>query len=474
MNMKSKFFVLIASVCFISCIAQEKNSILKKESLTTKVDSLVKQYTDLDIFSGVVLIAEKGKPVYHKAFGLADREQNTANTINTKFDIGSMNKTFTKVVILQLLQEGRLKMNDKLGKYLDGFSDLAAQTITIEHLLNHSSGFGDYFSEDYFNLPSNKKTIAALVERIKKMPLLFKPGEEREYSNSGYILLGAIIERITGDSYYANVEERIIKPLELENTYINTKHDVPQRAIGYYKTMKGELLNNNGFMEKPKPDGGFQSTTLDILKFYKEFHYGTTILSEETKMNDEFYKLTQAHKTTGGAIPHFGGFEGANTAKYEILRDGITIIVFANMDEPVAEQLGPGILAIIRGKQPIKPSLPAIQNVYKAYNESGIDYVKNNFDNLITNFHPTDPEVIILNEIGYSFLQEKNQKAAIEIFELNTSLFPEEPNVWDSLGEAYLKSGNQEKALIYYKKALAIEPGFPSAQKMVKKLEHKG
>ena len=237
--------------------------------------------------------------------------------------------------------------------------------------------------------------------------------------------------------------------------------------------MKGELEDNNGFIALANPDGGFQSTSADVLTFYREFHYGEKILKKETKMKDEFFRMIQEHTTTGGAIPHAGGFNGANTVNYEILRDMITVIVLANMDEPVAEHLGAGILAIIRGQSPKKPAIPAVQKVYQAYTINGVDFVKKNFNDLISNFHPTDPKSLIMNQIGYEFLFDGSIKQAIELFSLNTEMFPEDHNVWDSLGEAYLKNGDRDKALEYYKKALSIDPDFPSAKKMIREIEKK-
>ena len=282
--------VFYLSACVAGSTTENASpAVLNTEEIEPKVDALVKEYTSLDIFSGVVLIAEKGKPIYHKAFGLADREKNIPNTLETKFDIGSMNKTFTKVVILQLVEEGKLKLSDKLDKILPEFSDKRFSKITIEHLINHSSGFGDYYmSPGFFDLPVSEKDIESLVKRIHEMPLNFPAGTEREYSNSGYILLGAIIEEITGESYHKNVKDRIVTPLELGDTYLENKYEVPNRAIGYFKSIKGELMDNNGFVEVPNPDGGFQSTALDVMKFYREFHYGETLLKQKTKMKDEF------------------------------------------------------------------------------------------------------------------------------------------------------------------------------------------
>ncbi|WP_223788718.1 serine hydrolase [Marinicella meishanensis] len=442
-------------------------------AIEAKVDQLVQQYQDLDIFSGVVLIAEKGQPVYHKAFGLADRQNHIKNTLETKFDIGSMNKTFTKVVILQLVEQGKLGLQDKLSRFLPQFSSPPYAQVTIEQLLNHTSGFGDYYmSEGFFDLPTSEKDIASLTQRIGQMPLLFPPGEHMEYSNSGYILLGAVIERITGKTYHQVVKEWVVDPLGLSNTYLTDKYQVPNRAIGYFKTMQGELRDNAGFVEVPNPDGGFQATAADVMRFYREFHYGQTLLKESSKMYDEFFRMTREHLNSGAAIPHAGGFNGANSVNYEVLRDQVTITVLANMNEPVAEQLGLGILTIIRGKEPKQPALPAIESIYQAYVKHGLEFIRENFATLTVNFHPTDPKSLILNQVGYGFLSADQTDQAIELFQLNTELFgAEDANVWDSLGEAYLAKDDQTKALQCYEKALAMDPGLESAQRAVKRLK---
>ena len=472
--MKTITLPLLITLCFINySISQEKSKIKNPTQLESNIDALVKQYQDLDIFSGVVLVAEKGIPKYYKAFGLANREKNSPNTLSTKFDIGSMNKSFTKTLILQLMEEGKLKMTDKLGDYLLGFPEIAANNITIMHLLKHRSGYGGYWGRDFNDLPIDQKRVPALVERIKKLPLDFEPGTDTQYSNAGYVLLGAIVQAITGETYHHNITERILKPLGMKETYVIDKSEVPDRAIGYLKDMKGNMSSNTGFVEVPNPDGGFQSTPGDIVTFYTEYFYGTTLLSKETKANDDFFKFINSNRNTGGEIPMAGGFPGANTAYYEILRDEISILVFANMDEPVAEQLGSGILAIVRGKTAKKPSLPAIQNIYNHYQEFGLKYIEDNFYSLIDNFHAEDPKEIILNDIGYDFLKNGEIEEALTFFNLNVKLFPEDANLWDSLGEGYYEKGDLEKSLQYYKKALKMDPGMTSAKEMLAKIKAK-
>ncbi|TDQ33138.1 serine hydrolase [Zeaxanthinibacter enoshimensis] len=471
--MKLSHLLPICLMFISACNSQpEKNStVLGIAQFESRVDSLVQAYVDLDIFSGVVLVADHGEAVYHKAFGLANREKNIPNTVDSRFDIGSMNKAFTKVAVLQLVSEGKLALDDKLGKFVEGFPQEVAEKVTVGMLLEHRSGLPGYHIPAYWDLPYEEKGIDKAIEVVQQQPLEFEPGTEQSYSNSGYVVLGKIIEAVTGKSYYEVIKERITDPLGMKNTYLTRKYDVPNRATGYYKTMKGELKNNDHFMEKPKPDGGFYSTTEDMLHFFREYHYGTKLWDKETRQLDERHAFYQEHMNSGGAMVHAGGFEGSNTVHYEILRDQVSVIIFANADEVVAENLGAGILAIIRGQQPEQPSLPAVQAVYSAYTSHGEGYIRENWESLTRNFHPQDPKDMILNQIGYTLLEEGETDKAVEVFQLNTRLFPEVANVWDSYGEGLRAQGNIEESIEAYKKALEIRPGLRTALQAIEEME---
>jgi tetratricopeptide (TPR) repeat protein len=207
-----------------------------------------------------------------------------------------------------------------------------------------------------------------------------------------------------------------------------------------------------------------------MLTFYRAYHYGDKLWNKSTRSRDELHDFYSNTGTTGGAITHAGGFEGANTVIYEVLRDEISIIVFANMDEVVAEDLGLGILYLIRGKEPASPSLPANQAVYAAYTQHGAAYIKKHWEELSKNFHPADPKDLILNNIGYDLLFDGHTSDAVDIFKLNTELFPDIGNCWDSYGEGLLKMGDKKAALAAYKKALSINPDIPTAQDAVRHL----
>lgn len=474
--MKSYTVILLLSLMLIGCKNKEnKQELANKEDsaeLSKNIEAVVQDYIDLGIFSGIILVAEKGNIQFHKAYGLANRETKAPNTINTLFDIGSMNKTFTSIVVKQLVAEGKLNLDDKLTQYIPGFKDPNANKITINHLLNHESGFADYHTRNYFDLPLNERKLNAIVERAKSYDLNFEPGTEQDYSNLGYVILGAVIEKVSGKSYFDNVNERIVKPLNLKNTYLNDFSGLENRiAHGYYYTPLGELDESAPLQDIPNPDGGFLSTTEDIMTFYRSYYYDDLLLSEEAKSNDSFFNYLKElpdGKATGSA----GGFEGFNTALYQVVSNDFTIIVFANMDEPVAEHIALDILALTRGETPNKPQAPAIQNVREAFNKNGADFVKANFEDLTINFHPEDPKDIILNDLGYAYLYEANEvDKAIELFKLNTELFPDIANCWDSYGEALAESGKKEEAIKAYEKALTIRPNLESAKNALKDLK---
>lgn len=440
-------------------------------NLSQKLDSYINEYIKLDIFSGVVLVAIDGNIIYHKPFGLANRENKTANTLNTKFLIGSMNKSFTQVVMLQLIDEGKIKLSDKLTQHISGFTQPMAKNITIEHLLNHRSGFGDYHNPKYWKLPYEQKNIRGITELLKSTELHFAPGSQEEYSNAGYILLGAIIEKVTAKSFSENVDQRIVQKLNLRQTYTKNIKNIPDKSVGYSKTIFG-YENNLDLITEPRSDGGFWATAFDVLTFYRNFFYGETLLTQNMKAQMDYFNQIK-NVPAGNAIAVAGGMNGINTVHAELLNEKISIVVMANMDEPVAEKIARGIKEILFSKTPEQPKLPAALNVYQSYKEKGVDYIKNNFNELTSNFHPSDPKDFILNSLGYQLLMSGKKAEAIEIFKLNTELFPAIANCWDSYGEALVSVGEKEQALLAYKKALSIKPDMESAKNALKELKKK-
>jgi CubicO group peptidase (beta-lactamase class C family) len=264
------FFVLIAGF-LVSC-SQPYLDQTSDPSLTTQVDELITGYTEEYLFSGSVLIAEKGLIVLNKGYVFADYKQEIPNTPHTQFSIGSVTKLFTCAAIRMEADRGYLSPDDTLVKYIPDYP--RGDEITISQLLNHRSGIVDLFNDLSYNFGNDPFTIEELIDRFKYEPLEFDPGAQYEYSNSGYILLAYIIEQSSGFSYYEYIEKKLFTPLEMNDSIGNWDEGFSNKALGYYSP--------GGSNSPPKyPDmhhsqligtGNLFSTVEDLYLWYQVLH----------------------------------------------------------------------------------------------------------------------------------------------------------------------------------------------------------
>ncbi len=325
--------------------------------LVGAVDGYFKKLVDADEFSGAVLVAKQGKPVYQKAFGLASKEFNVPNRLDTKFNTGSIDKSYTQIAIGQLIEQGKLAADDTIGKHLPDYPNKqAAEKITILHLLTHTSGIGDFFNERYFATPKNQlRNIADFLKLIADKPLEFEPGARQRYSNGGYAVLGAIIEKVSGQSYYDYVREHIFKPAGMMSTdFYEADVPTPNLARGY--TRRG---NPNGGEDKERKSnllilpargssaGGGYSTVEDLLKFSLAVQNATLLSPAMTRwaLNERTEKppvkgAAPAASQPGqpGGMGIAGGAPGLNAALEADSQSGYTVIVMSNYDPPTAER----------------------------------------------------------------------------------------------------------------------------------------
>ncbi|HYV07226.1 MAG TPA: serine hydrolase, partial [Blastocatellia bacterium] len=184
------------------------------------IESRLNELSAADEFSGAVLLGKGDKIVFQKACGLASQEYNIPNRIDTRFNLGSINKTFTQVAVGQLVEQGKLSFDDKLGRHLPDYPNRdAAEKVTIRHLLDMSSGIGDFFGPQFEAMSKSQlRTLRDFLPLFASQPLRFEPGSKRQYSNGGYIVLGAIIEKVSGQDYYDYVRDHIFKPAGMQNS----------------------------------------------------------------------------------------------------------------------------------------------------------------------------------------------------------------------------------------------------------------
>ncbi|MBP6820436.1 MAG: serine hydrolase [Acidobacteria bacterium] len=281
-----------------------------------------------DKFSGAVLIAKNGQPVFQKAVGLANKESKTPNRMDTKFNLGSINKIFTRIAITQLIEQGKLAWDDKLGKLLPDYPNKdAKEKVTLKHLVEMQSGIGDFFGPKFEAVPKTKiRSINDYLPLFANEALTFEPGTKRAYSNGGYIVLGAIIEKVTGKSYYDYVREHIFKPAGMTNTdafFSDAK--TPNLAEGYRLNEKGERVNNlDTRPARGSSAGGGYSTTEDLLKFSNALLANKLISVGNTK------------QIVGGGLGVAGGAPGINSELEIDPASGYTIVVMGNYDPPNA------------------------------------------------------------------------------------------------------------------------------------------
>ncbi len=318
-------------------------------SFARELSAFLEPRVERDAFSGAVLVAHHGRVQFRQAYGLAERNFQVANRPETRFNLGSMNKMFTAVAIAQLVQRGQLDLQDTLDRWLSSdwlAADVLAR-IRVIHLLNHSSGLGNYFNERFLRASRSEfRKLADYRRLIVDDSPRFEPGSATRYSNTGYMLLGAVIEQVSGVDYFEFVRERIYAPAAMSDSDCYELDAVtPNLAVGY--TRNGPRWENNLFKHviRGGPAGGGFSTVDDLLRFDRALRTGTLLpleLAERlwTPLNaQDAYGLGFAlrREPLGRVVGHAGNFPGISTQLDMYLDSGHTVVVLANMDNVASD-----------------------------------------------------------------------------------------------------------------------------------------
>jgi len=332
-------------------------STVQGKDFIPKVEKIINKAVEQELFSGVVLIAKEGKVLFSKAYGEANRDRHIKNTLNTKFDICSIGKIFTSTSIMLLAQKGLLKISDPVIKYLPDFP--FGNKITIHHLLTHTAGFGNFFSiPEYWQSIDKMRSVNAVLPLIYKQKLEFEtPGEKWQYSNSGIVVLGAVIEKVSGIAYNEFIQKNIFGPLKMkESGLIYPEDKVENRSIGYIKNNDGSFKNNIGVIPPASPAGGLLTTANDLLIFDQAL-YSNSLLNQEYKkimftplLNNYACCWMVENKYNNNTVGHSGGAPGANSMFRRYLNDKYTIIILSNYDRGTQSVFAP-VEAAVLGKE---------------------------------------------------------------------------------------------------------------------------
>src|SRR6185503_18533297 len=380
--------ILLCALIFVAMcqpIALAQNGAKDHAAKIQEVLALAHKYR---LFNGAALVAENGKVTYKGAFGMANIEWEIPNAPDTKFRLGSITKQFTATLILQLVAEGKIKLDGKLSDYLPDYRKDIGDKVTIHHLLTHTSGIPSYTGQPGFfqNVSRNPYKVDEFVKKYASGDLEFEPGSKYRYNNSGYFLLGAIIERVTGKPYEQVLQQNIFDPLGMKNTgYDHYATIIAKRASGYTKTPDGYANAPYLDMSIPYAAGSLYSTVEDLYlwdqalytdklltaqskalmytPFLDNYAYGWTIQNASFKVNNADVPL----------IAHGGGINGFTTVIVRFPKEKNLIVMLDNTGTEYLNQLRDSIAKIIYNQPYDPPKISIVSVLENTINEKGIE-----------------------------------------------------------------------------------------------------
>jgi CubicO group peptidase (beta-lactamase class C family) len=487
---RSLFKVLIFSIAFQLFV----NVCIGQTSKADKINELLSVYSKYDQFNGTILVAENGKIIYEKGFGLANMEWKIPNEPNTKFRLGSITKQFTALAILQLVEQGKLKLDVPISTYLPDYSKTNGDKITIHQLLTHTAGIPNYtsFPNFFSDISRNPYTPEAFVKIFSDLPLEFKPGEKFAYSNSGYFVLGYIIEKVTGKTYEQYLQDNIFTPLKMNNSGFD-HHDIilANRATGYERKERStnNYVNSSYIdMSLPYAAGSLYSTVEDLYLWDQALYTEKLLSANSKKLLFDKYINTRFSDTSYYGygwfieeasidktdkkvqiIEHGGGINGFNTLISRIPSSKDLILLLNNTGGTGLNEMSIAIRAILYDMPYDSPKKSAAYALLNTIKSQGLETGLKNFAEL----NKSNEYAVKENEMnyaGYELLQSGKTKEAIAVFKANVDAFPKSGNVYDSLGEAYLKDGDKKLAILNYKKSIQLDPKNESGKKTLEEI----
>jgi CubicO group peptidase (beta-lactamase class C family) len=358
---------MFISLCVTLALAFNSLAPSGDVALAKSVGDALERAAAADEFSGIVVITRGGRPVFRKSYGFADREAKAPIDMQTRFNLGSMNKMFTAVAVAQLAERGKLSFDDTVARHLPDYPNKeVAAKVTIHHLLTHTSGLGDYFSPAFFAARAKITKVSELLPFFAEKPLEFEPGARFRYSNAGFVVLGLVVERASGEDYYDYVRRNVFKPAGMTNTD-SFEHGarVANIATPYTRVTPtgpvpaGEPRRARTEIFKGTPAGGGYSTAEDMLKFAAALTSHKLLGAKHTEivttgkvaMGPFKYAYGFGEHANGGrrSFGHNGGSPGVGAYFQVYPATGHVFVLLTNYDPEVMEKMSRQIERLING-----------------------------------------------------------------------------------------------------------------------------
>lgn len=451
---------------------------------TGQLDDLLGQYHDVGQLNGVVLVGQGDDVAYARSFGDANMEWGIPNAPDTRFRIGSVTKQFTAALVLKLAEEGRLDLHAPITAYLPDYPATTGGRITAHQLLSHTAGVPSYtgFPEFIDEISRNPYAPTAFVELFSGRDLDFEPGEGWAYSNSGYFLLGVLVEELTAMPYDRALRQYLLDPLGLSDTgYDHAGEVIERRAAGYERSPDG--YSNAPYLDTTVPyaAGSMYASARDLHLWTRALHTGrvfahdSTLALMTTPVEAGYaYGLAVRPLAVDGdtvlAVGHSGGINGFRTMLDYVPEDEYTVAVLDNTSQD-ADAVADAVLRTLYGL-PTEPPKPSIADeLARVIEADGVEAAEARYRDLRAN----QPESFAfgeneLNGLGYVYLRRGDVDTALRVFQLNVEAFPEASNPYDSLGEAHLAAGDTAQAVANYERSIEINPGNAHGRRVLESL----
>lgn len=451
-----------------------------------RIDALLQRYNELDRFNGSALVARDGRVMLAKGYGMASFEMGVPNRPDTKQWIGSVTKVFTATMVMRLVDQGKLSLDARVSDLLPWYRKDTGESITVRQLLSHTSGLPDYMhlpgiGRDGFRQQVGDEPIEvrAFTEKWCSADLAWEPGTKWGYSNSGYVVLGAIVEQVTGQSFEKALQVIVLEPAGMQDTgdlAARPRAVVPGLTSGYERAGGVVVTRRPWNLSTAFGAGAMYSTVEDLERFDRAL-YRDDFVSPAGRAamftpgvggygcGWEVQTLPigpgKADRTVAG---HEGFIFWSIARAYRIEQERIFVALVNNTGDAALPAMFAGIADILYGREPAWPKPSAAEAVHRLASESGGEAAAARYRELAET-KPAEYEFSErgLNVLGYALLAERKPESAVAIFRVMVDAYPTSGNAWDSYGEGLAAAGSRDEAIKAYARSLELDPGNANA-----------
>ena len=457
--------------------------IVRSDSLVAALDAVARARVERGLFSGTILVAHDGKVLYEKGFGFANIEWNVPNGPDTVFDLASLSKQFAAAAVLILHDRDRLNLDSPVASYVPNLHNEIFKRITVRHLLTHTSGLPDEplppATISDLDFAARKDLVAAL----DKLDLVYEPGAQFSYSNSGYNLLALVVESLSKMKLGEFLKKEIFQPLGMTATAFRERNEILEhRAEGYGKVRGSTVVERTANADvRSLGCGNVHSTVRDLMTWDRALYDRKAISEKSTAL---MFTPVLNHYGFGWDLPanlvinrqpqavamHTGRGPGASTIIQRFMEQKLLVVALSNVQNSNVEALAGELCATVGGVQMPAPRPPFEEELQRVLFSGGVEAAVQAYRSAAKDGKYTMPGSGQINRLAYQFLRAGRTEEALRVFELYLALYPKSSFAHDGYAEALFLNGETQQSIEYYKKAIELDARNTAALRMLKYL----